>query len=146
MPRTGKGGGGPEARSMGTASAAGRTYGEPSPDIQTPQPPNIEGGRPPGTGLGPEGGIAPEGGPPGMPQGMAGGPSMVPGDLMGMAGQSMRPDEPITSGIDSGPGAGSGSLASNPRRTGGRNLIRIAEETGDPFLLELAERARGRMP
>lgn len=146
MPRTGKGGGpSPEMASTGTASAGGRTFGEPSLDAPPAdlgnQPQPQAGGAPPEAppAPGPEGGM-----PPGL--GGMGGSGPLPGELPGLGGDSLFGDEPITAGIDSGPGPGSSALASNSRRSGGRNLIRIAEETGDPFLLQLAERIKGRQP
>ena len=137
MPRTGKGGGNApnrDLRDTGTASAGGRTFGEPSVEGARPlqQQPTPEG---PGGAPGPTPG-------PGAQQPM---PGPAPGDLNGLMGGTMRADEPITSGIDSGPGPGSDALASSPRRRGGSVLIDIAEESGDPFLMELAERARGRL-
>lgn len=69
-------------------------------------------------------------------------PAPQPGGLTPPTAGSARPDQPITAGIDSGPGPDSSILASAPRNRGSRALDRIATESQDPFLLAMANRAR----
>lgn len=56
---------------------------------------------------------------------------------------SERPDEPITTGLSSGPGAGpeilGGMASSSP---GGRFLRDLSARTGNPYFAQLADRVR----
>lgn len=69
-------------------------------------------------------------------------PAPAPGQLTPPGAPSARRGQPITSGIDSGPGPDSSVLASAPRNRGSRALDRIAAESQDPFLMAMANRAR----
>lgn len=67
----------------------------------------------------------------------------VAGEVTPFTAPTQRPDEPVTSGIDLGPGVGSEALRPGPSRT---NLIddmrRQAVETGSPDALFLYQLAR----
>lgn len=71
-------------------------------------------------------------------------PGPVPGELTGLAAPTRRPHVPLTDGVDIGMGRGSDVLMSNPTKMASRLLNRAAEETGDPFLTQLAARANTR--
>lgn len=69
-------------------------------------------------------------------------PAPQPGGLTPLTAPTQRPHEPITAGVDVGPGPGSQVLASSPRNVGRSVLTELATETNDPFLTALAQRAR----
>lgn len=107
-------------------TAPGQPYGSAKQQEQAQQAVPLPGGG---------GHPSPTGGAPG-----AAGP--MPGDLTPLSAPSLRPDEPITAGVDIGPGPGSDALASSPRNRGTSALQQMAMETNDPFLSAIAERAR----
>ena len=57
-----------------------------------------------------------------------------------MLGGTALPDQPVTAGLSSGPGAGPSAVA-GPRTPPSRWLSRMAEETGNPKWRRLAEQA-----
>jgi len=54
---------------------------------------------------------------------------------------TQRPDEPVTAGVDVGPGVGSEALRSTDQRL---NLVRMLEEDGSEDALYLRQVAIGR--
>lgn len=58
----------------------------------------------------------------------------------GMLGGTMRPDEPVTAGMSTGPGPGQSAIA-GPKSPASRWLMRMAEDTGNPKWRRLAEQA-----
>lgn len=55
---------------------------------------------------------------------------------------SQRPDEPITTGLASGPGAGPEALRGRPNTPIARFFERLTAETGDPRWARIARQAR----
>lgn len=74
--------------------------------------------------------------------GATGQPPPLPGDLTPLDAPSLAADEPITTGLSSGAGAGPEVLWSSPRNAGTTALEDLAMHTNDPFLVALAERAQ----
>lgn len=61
----------------------------------------------------------------------------------GLLGQpTQRPNEPLTTGLALGPGAGPEVLGSFSRSPAGDSLRSLTALTGDPYFAELADRAR----
>ena len=82
--------------------------------------------------------------PPSATAGVPNVPGPAPGELTGLNAPTRRPNQPLTDGVDIGPGRGPEALMSSPRKVGSRLLQRAADETGDPFLTQLAARANTR--
>lgn len=61
---------------------------------------------------------------------------------IGLLSGTQRPDQPVTAGLDSGPGGGSellgGMRATSPMA---RTLRLLSERTGDPIFRNMADRA-----
>lgn len=88
------------------------------------------------------------------PNGMAGGPPVIPspapdpamiqqylaGHNPNMLGGTQMPDQPVTAGLSTGPGPGPSALA-RPRTPTARWLHRLGQETGNPKWKRLAEEA-----
>ena len=55
---------------------------------------------------------------------------------------TMRPNEPITTGLPIGPGAGPEVLGHPTSTPAGRFLRVLSERTGNPWFAELADRSR----
>lgn len=65
----------------------------------------------------------------------------APFESVGLFGPTQRPNEPITSGLSTGIGRGPEALSLLNRGKLSTQLQRIASESGNPTLVELAERA-----
>ena len=61
--------------------------------------------------------------------------------LGGLFAETERPDEPLTAGVGIGPGPGP---VEQPASRLALTLDRMAEATGDPWVAQLAQRARAR--
>jgi hypothetical protein len=123
-------------------SVSGQRYGEgvaqqamqramPAPDVTG----NIETGAPT---AGPllAGGASPS------PMANPGVAEFLAANRPGLLAQTQRPDEPITAGLSSGPGAGREALTMGPSQTPiGRFFERLSTETGNPQWRRLRERA-----
>jgi hypothetical protein len=96
---------------------------------------------------------APDPGAASTPRG-PGGAAMNPQELMGLVqglpgltDPSQRPNEPLTAGLPTGPGAGPGALAATPPQSGASGMLRrMLAEYPDPemfALVEMADRSAG---
>lgn len=61
--------------------------------------------------------------------------------LGGLFAETQRPEEPVTAGLPVGPGPGPVDV---PQSRLAMTLDRVAEATGDPWVAQLAQRARNR--
>lgn len=142
MPRTGRGGarvGAPGeayanrsdlnmATTPAAAPAEGRDFGAATADLSSQA----------AVPMGPP----PEGSSPAAPL-SPGAPGPLPGELTPLDAPTMRPDEPITAGVDIGPGPGSSILMTAPVNRGREVLTRAAEETQDPYIAEILKTLGG---
>lgn len=77
----------------------------------------------------------------------AGAPPVDLGALLGQApigllSGTQRPDQPVTAGLDSGPGGGSELLGGmRPTSPMSRTLRLLSQRTGDPIFRDMADRA-----
>jgi len=61
---------------------------------------------------------------------------------IGLLGASQRPNQPVTAGLDSGPGPGSEILGGmRPTSPLSRTLRLLSERTGDPIFQQMADRS-----
>ena len=124
MPRTGKGAK-PNRTDMNQAAPTGkdREYGANAADqAALDQQP-----------MGPQPSAAPAGGE----------QPILPGQLGSLTAPTNRPGEPITNGIDLGPGRGSDARMMAPQTAYKTPLQRAATMTGNPRLRQLLERTNG---
>lgn len=70
------------------------------------------------------------------------GPAPIAGELGSLGDPTQMPDQPITSGVDIGAGAGSSALTTVGQGGGVSALESAATRTGDPFLMRLVMDAR----
>ena len=68
---------------------------------------------------------------------------MLAGAPLGLLSGSRRPNEPVTAGMNRGPGAGPEMLGGyGPRTPLRRTLEQLAQTTGDPMFARLIEKGR----
>lgn len=69
-------------------------------------------------------------------------PSAAPGDLGAFNRPSENPNQPVTHGSPSGPGAGPEALGPTPGPNIAQTIAQIAQSTGNQSLMALAQRAQ----
>lgn len=145
MPRNGRGG----ART----GRPGVSYPNRS-DLHTPLPAQAPAGQEYGARLAqlqaqqavpiapaPPGGTAAPGGGGAPPAAGAPPPGPAPGEVMPLGAPSQRPDEPVTHGLPTGPGAGPEALGAQGANLG-QLFQSLADQSGNDTFAALAQRAK----
>jgi hypothetical protein len=129
-------------RTQAPAAPTGMGYGAHKETIQAQQAIPLPAAPPPAGAPPAPGGPAPgPGGNDRLAQALALAKAM-PAPNGGLAGPTSRPNEPVTSGLPSGPGAGPEALAI-AQPSVGKVFERLAYATGDPDMAILAQIAHG---
>jgi len=128
-----------KARTQRPVAAPGQQYGMNQDQIKAQQVMPLPDRRGPVSspvGAAPlPGGAAPQ-----PPDALAAAEQMQPPPEGGMLAASGRPDEPITAGLDIGPGPGSSAIQ-GVKPPPGSLFVRMAQISGDPLWLRMAQQA-----